>query len=37
MGSFPETYIDLANKAPLKETEIDVLSSGLSLRFQVAG
>ena len=37
VGSFPETYIDLANKAPLPETEIDILPSGLSLRFQVAG
>ena len=37
MGSFPERYIDVANKAPLSETEIDVLPSGLSLRFQVAG
>ena len=37
MGSLPERYIDLANKAPLSETELDVLPSGLSLKFQVAG
>ena len=37
MGSFPETYIDVAKKATSSETEIDVLPSGLSLRFQVAG